>query len=130
MIRKYENSKITILNKEQLESFPTNIFYIIQINEICGLSILEIINNDDKNKLVLVSNNNAEKTTIKPEEKKDPKIEEYRRVILNSDPFGKFSGKTLGQIIDANDYDWLDKCRSQMQNNFIKSRIEYLTTHQ
>lgn len=104
--------------------------YIIQFEMVGNYYIIEHCAPDEVVDLIPFDTvvNSGQKPARKPESESD-KIAEYRAVVLNKDPFGKYSGKTLGEIIDANDEQWLDKVVKTMKNDYIRTRIEFLQKH-
>lgn len=54
------------------------------------------------------------------------KINEYMAVEIRNDPFGRYTGKTLGDIFNAQDEKWIDRCIKEMRNDYIKDRVIYL----
>ena len=133
MKRLFVNSEVVILptNAENIVSSLSKIKYIIQLEKLEEeLYFVEHCNQDEVVDLIPFDTvvNSGQKPARKPESESD-KIAEYRAVVLNKDPFGKYSGKTLGEIIDANDEQWLDKVVKTMKNDYIRQRIEFLQKH-
>ena len=130
MRRLFVNSEFKIVDIDTLDRFGLEKKYIIAVERIGEDYICEYCQQDEVVDLIPFDTvvNSGQKPARKPESESD-KIAEYRAVILNKDPFGKYSGKTLGEIIDANDEQWLDKVVKTMKNDYIRQRIEFLQKH-
>lgn len=130
MKRLFVNSEFKIVDIDTLDRFGLEKKYIIAIDIIGDDYICEYCQQDEVVDLIPFDTvvNSGQKLSRKPESESD-KIAEYRAVVLNKDPFGKYSGKTLGEIIDANDEQWLDKVVKTMKNDYIRQRIEFLQKH-
>lgn len=57
----------------------------------------------------------------------DIDFENYLETTINKDPFGgKYSGKQIKDVFLAGDKAWLDNALSNMKNDFIRDRLEYI----
>ena len=146
MIRKFWDSQIKILNLE--ESNIDEIDYlVIQAEKLSdNLLLIECLKKEqifDAEPMTL-KNNKKESNSEKINENSDAKntnlhknaanatlnqVEEFRDVTINHDPFGKYSGRTLGEIFDKEDWGWVEKVITSMKNDYIKSRVEFLAEH-
>lgn len=129
MIRKFLNSDIAIDEPKQLRTnfeLTDNIF-LIQSEKLNDDYVLyEWCYKKDVCDLIPFSTTGANNGTIKQNTYSDEKIEEYSEIILNNDPFYKYSGSKLGDIIKLKDMNWINKALKEMRNEYIKTRIEYL----
>lgn len=131
MIRKYINSKIKyIIDENDVEYLfaEENKFFIIQVEPSINESlIVEYCESAQMVDLIPFTSNIS---TPRQEPQGDlHKVEEYREVVINNDPFGKYGGHSLGEIFDAQDINWINRCIKDMRNDYIKSRVEYLKDH-
>lgn len=131
MIRKYINSKIKyIIDENDVEYLfaEENKFFIIQVEPSINQSlIVEYCESAQMVDLIPFTSNIS---TPRQEPQGDlHKVEEYREVVINNDPFGKYSGYAIGDIFDAKDINWINRCIKDMRNDYIKSRVEYLKDH-
>lgn len=130
MKRLFVNSTIETVPTDSAITGLSQGLYIIQIEQMTNFWCVEYCKQDEVVDLIpfdsVVISGHIQ--TNKPVSESD-KIAEYRAVVLNKDPFGKYSGKTLGEIIDANDEQWLDKVVKTMKNDYIRTRIEFLQKH-
>lgn len=132
MIRKYINSNvklirgISIIEEKIIEDIINN-KYIIQVEPQMDNLIVEYC---DKSEIVDLIPFTSNISTPRQEPQGDlHKVEEYREVVINNDPFGKYSGYAIGDIFDAQDINWINRCIKDMRNDYIKSRVEYLKDH-
>ena len=130
MKRLFVNSTIETVPTDSTITGVSQDVYIIQVEQMINFWCVEYCKQDEVVDLIPFDTvvNSGQKPARKPESESD-KIAEYRAVVLNKDPFGKYSGKTLGEIIDANDEQWLDKVVKTMKNDYIRQRIEFLQKH-
>lgn len=131
MIRKYINSKMKyIIDENDVEYLfaEENKFFIIQVEpSINNCLIVEYCESAQMVDLIPFTSNIS---TPRQEPQGDlHKVEEYREVVINNDPFGKYAGHSLGEIFDAQDVNWINRCIKDMRNDYIKSRVEYLKDH-
>lgn len=129
MIRKYINSNIKILKgvsmiePDGLEVLLSSI-YIIQVEPQLDNLIIEYCMQGEQIELIPFT---ANMSTPKQEPQGDiHKVEEYRGVVINRDPFGKYSDCTLGEVFDNKDIVWINKAIREMRNEWLKDRIVYL----
>lgn len=132
MIRKYINSKVilikgvSIIEEKVIEDIISNKF-IIQVEPQMDNLIIEYCESAQIVDLIPFTSNIS---TPRQEPQGDlHKVEEYREVVINNDPFGKYAGHSLGEIFDAQDVNWINRCIKDMRNDYIKSRVEYLKDH-
>ena len=132
MIRKYINSKVifikgvSIIEEKIIEDVINNKF-IIQVEPQMDNLIIEYCESTQMVDLIPFTSNMS---TPRQEPQGDlHKVEEYREVVINNDPFGKYSGYDIGDIFDAQDINWINRCIKDMRNDYIKSRVEYLKDH-
>lgn len=121
MLRKYKNSIIYVYKISELnEQFLWENF-IIQTEKLTDeLILVEYSASSDD-----LIDFKMSQTTSQQEEQ--AKIDEYRAVVLNNNQFnGKWSGKTIGDIFDAKDTEFIDKAIKEMKNEYIRTRIEFL----
>lgn len=132
MIRKYINSKITAFRIAETDGEMIrdlqNKYFIIQIDLPTNhCAIVEYCEYSEIVDLIPFTSNIP---TPRQEPQGDlHKVEEYREVVINNDPFGKYGGHSLGEIFDAQDINWINRCIKDMRNDYIKSRVEYLKDH-
>ena len=131
MIRKFLNSRVEVLGityssqDNALINNPETFF--IQNEKINDdFQIIEYCFKNEICDLIPLSITGASNGTIKQNTYSDEKIKEYSEIVLNNDPFYKYSGATLGAIIEAKDVNWINKALKEMRNEYIKTRIEYL----
>lgn len=131
MIRKYINSKIKyIIDENDVEYLfsEENKFFIIQVEPSINNSL--IVEYCESAQMVDLIPFTSNMSTPRQEPQGDlHKVEEYREVVINNDPFGKYSGYAIGEIFDAQDINWINHCIKDMRNDYIKSRVEYLKDH-
>lgn len=85
-------------------------------------ALIEVIPHDK----ITLYESTSDTTQEKEIKKQDKTLEEYRKVVLNTDPFGgTFSGKTLGFIAD-NSPEWVDHALNNMKNDYIRDRLQYI----
>lgn len=126
MIRKFLNSHIELLDMNIIKGFDEKVFFIQSEKITDNLVIFETCMKSEICDLIPFSTMGANNGTIKQNTYSDEKIKEYSEIILNSDPFYKYSGARLGAIIEAKDVNWINKALKEMRNEYIKTRIEYL----
>lgn len=130
MIRKFLNSKIEIFginyNIEDSAKINNDIFFIQNEKMNEDFQLIEYCFKDEILDLIPFSTIGANNGTIKQNTYSDDKIKEYSEIVLNNDPFFKYSGSTLGAIIEAKDKNWINRALKEMRNEYIKTRIEYL----
>ena len=130
MIRKFLNSKIEIFginyNIEDSARINNDIFFIQNEKMNEDFQLIEYCFKDEILDLIPFSTMGANNNTIKQNTFDDDKIKEYSEIVLNNDPFFKYSGSTLGAIIEAKDKNWINRALKEMRNEYIKTRIEYL----
>ena len=129
MRRLFLNSKVFICPEDTPITTNDKLF-IIQIEKIGNYYVIEYCEVEDICELIgFDSVVKSGYTPASVKQSDQDKIAEYRAIVLNKDPFAKYSGKTLGEIIDSNDEAWYSKVVSQMRNEFIRTRLQYLHDH-
>lgn len=129
MIRKFINSKLILIDLEQIEDveLDNKMFLVIQTERVNEKYILvEKIERENLCDLIQLTSVISTQKQNTQNEDFDEKLEEYRSVILNKDPFGKYSGVSLGEIFDKKDITWIMQCVNNMKNEFIRERVAYL----
>lgn len=126
MLRKFLNSEIEILDFNTTKGFIDDVFVIQSEKLTENLCLFETCLKSEICDLIPFSTIGANNGTIQQNTYSDEKIKEYSDVVLNNDPFYKYSGQTLGAIIEAKDVNWINKALKEMRNEYIKIRIEYL----
>lgn len=118
MLRKYKNSSVALIDINlgmcdwdsliQCEKISDNLLLVEFATDFDGLIDFKML-----------------PTTSQNEEQQ--KINEYRAIVLNNNGFnGKWSGKTLGELFDANDREFIDKAIREMKNEYIREKIVFL----
>ena len=126
MKRLFLNSKIGAVEDIDLRD---DTFFVIQAEKVGEYIFIEYCQQDEVVDLIPFDVvNNGQKQQPK-KQSDDEKIAEYRNVILNKDPFGKYSGKTLGEIVDSGDDQWIEKVLKNMKNDYIRTRLEFLVNN-
>ena len=130
MIRKFLNSRIEIITIKspdyEFQALAPDVFFIQEEKINDNIFVLETCLKSEICDLIPFSTAGANNGTIKQNTYSDEKIKEYSEIVLNNDPFCKYSGATLGAIIEAKDVNWINKALKEMRNEYIKTRIEYL----
>lgn len=101
--------------------------YILQIEPVANsmLYIVEYLEGADIDEYLT---NTAEATPDK--NIVDMEYENALTTILNNDPRGQFSGKTLKEIFDApNGKEWVEWALRDMKNKFIVDRVRTIYDH-
>lgn len=131
MRRLFVNSTIETVPTDSAITGVSQDIYIIQVEQMTNFWCVEYCKHDEVVDLIpfdSVVKSGYNQPQTKPQSDQE-KIAEYRAIVLNKDPFAKYSGKTLGEIIDSNDEAWYSKVVSQMRNEFIRTRLQYLHDH-
>ena len=130
MIRKFLNSRVEIIQlispDFEFKGLAPDVFFIQHEKITDNLIVVETCLKSEICDLIPFSTTGASNGTIKQNTYNDEKIKEYSDVVLNNDPFYKYSGATLGEIIEAKDVNWINRALKEMRNEYIKTRIEYL----
>lgn len=99
--------------------------YILQIEQIGNLICVEYLQGADIDEYLT---NTVEATPDK--NIVDMEYENALTTILNKDPRGQFSGKTLQEIFDApNGMEWVEWALREMKNKFIVDRVRTIYDH-
>lgn len=54
-------------------------------------------------------------------------FENYLETIINKDPFGgKYSGKPIKQVFIDGNKEWLNKALTELKNEFLRDRLQYI----
>ena len=121
MLRKFKNSAINFVTLEDYKTISFK-YFVIQTEKFSD-SIVEVEYCNYEDELVEL----RVASTSKSQAQEDDKITEYRAIVLNNNAFnGKWSGKTLGEVFDAKDYEFIDNAIKNMRNEYIRERIEFL----
>ena len=126
MIRKFINSNVEIVRMENISGLAPDVFVIQNERINDNLQLIESCLKKDICELIPFSTQGISNGNITQNTYSDEKIEEYGHTILNNDPFFKYSGHELKDIIEAKDVAWINKALKEMRNEYIKTRIEYL----
>lgn len=103
--------------------------YIIQVESISNGLIFEYCNKSDILDLIpFVASNMQEMAKNQPRGDIN-KVNEYRDVIINKDPFMVYSDCPIGKIFDDKNAKWISRCLKEMKNEYIKDRVEYLVDY-
>lgn len=125
MLRKYINSFIGIGLLENGSDIKTlfSSKFIIQTETIGNdLLLVEYCNNDEICDLIPFTSNSV----VNAVKNDDATVNEYREIVLNNDPFNKYSGQKLGFIFDNKDINWVKSFLSKSVNSYMKERVKYL----
>lgn len=125
MLRKFKNSYVATYNIIDLNRvFCTGELQIVQTEKLTDeLILVESVDNWENLDELKMSQ-------TKSQSEEQSKIDEYRAIVLNSNQFnGKWSNKTLGELFDAKDTEFIDKAIHEMKNEYIRTRIEFLKEH-
>ena len=132
MLRKFLNSEIKliettspIITNYSLDSDEQIYVQSETVNDNC--IIVEYVNRKDLCDLIQFGamQNNGK---IEPLQD-DKKVEEFRAIVLRTDPFSRYSGMTLGDIIDQRDLKWINQVVKNMTNTYIREKVEYLAKY-
>ena len=131
MKRVFLNSEIFFAFDFNAEDMA-NIFYdkyIIQVESMLSGFIFEYCNKSDILDLIpFVASNMQEMAKNQPRGDIN-KVNEYRDVIINKDPFMVYSDCPIGKIFDDKNAKWISRCLKEMKNEYIKDRVEYLVDY-
>lgn len=98
--------------------------YILQIEQIGNLIAVEYLEQNEALEYVNSADATPEKNIV------DMEYENALTTVLNNDPRGQFSGKTLKEIFDApNGKEWVEWALSNMKNKFIVDRVRAIYNH-
>lgn len=126
MLRKFLNSKIQICKIDTI--IIEDEFFYIQSERLNDTHlIVEFVDRDYLCDLIpfgAMQNNGK----IEPLQD-DKKVEEFRAIVLRTDPFSRYSGLTLGEIIDLRDTKWVNQVVKNMTNTYIREKVEYLAKY-
>lgn len=122
MIRKFFNSTISVIDETKNNSG----MFIIQVEQLGSSILVEFCPQGEQ--LDLIPFTIAGLPQKEPQNKEDDneKANEYLSVVINNDPFGKYSGCELYTIFQNNDQKWIENCLKNMKNEYIRSRVEFL----
>ena len=126
MIRKFINSDVDLVAIGMIKGFASDIFFIQNEKVNDDFQLIESCLKENVCELIPFSTQGISNGNITQNTYSDEKIEEYGHTILNNDPFFKYSGHELKDIIEAKDVAWINKALKEMRNEYIKTRIEYL----
>lgn len=123
MKRTHKKSIIAVFDVNETDG----VGYILQIEPVANstLCIVEYLEGADIDEYLI---NTAEATPDK--NIVDMEYENALTTVLNKDPRGQFSGKTLQEIFDApNGMEWVEWALRDMKNKFIVDRVRTIYDH-
>jgi len=132
MIRKFLNSTIEILQLKspdyKFAGLAPDTFFIQEEKINDNMIILESCKNAEVMDLIPFTTSGIVKAPTNQNNSlyDDATINEYGEIVLNNDPFYKYSGCKLKEIILKKDIDWIQRALREMRNEYIRTRIEYL----
>lgn len=124
MLRKYINSKI-YFNAINMYALDSQVF-IIQTEVAGDLIFVEYCEPSEICDLIPFTSNLQANARVEEKQDNEAQIKEYRELVLNNDPLNKYSGVSLGTIIDAKDINWIRSFCKITKNQYMKERIEFL----
>lgn len=99
------------------------ILYEIEENN----TILQIVEHERTNTLIVEYLPRESQEQIAVSFERDIEFENNLDTIINTDPFGaKYSGKSIREIFECGDREWLDKALKLMHNEFIRKKLQYI----
>ena len=121
MLRKFKNSSIALIEYGTMVIGMNYWDSLIQCEKLTDtLMLVEYANDFDS----LIDFKMSTSTSQSEEQQK---IAEYRAITLNTNAFnGKWGGKTLGELFDANDREFIEKAIKEMKNEYIREKIVFL----
>lgn len=103
--------------------------YIVQVESLPNGLIVEYCDKKDILDLIpFVASNIQEMAKNQPRGDIN-KVNEYRDVIINKDPFMVYSDCPIGKVFDDKNVKWISRCLKEMKNEYIKDRVEYLVDY-
>ena len=103
--------------------------YIVQVESMPNGLIVEYCDKKDILDLMpFVASNMQEMAKNQPRGDIN-KVNEYRDVIINKDPFMVYSDCPIGKVFDDKNAKWIIRCLKEMKNEYIKDRVEYLVDY-
>lgn len=130
MLRKYLNSKIVVIEAPSACGLDDEEMIVIQTENLGNDKIIvEKVERQAIFDLISIGNVMTNKEPPKQSAKNEDKISEYAEVIINNDPFGKYSGHKLGEIFEKGDRAWVVNCLKSMKNEYIKDRVRYIAEY-
>lgn len=122
MKRTHKKSKFIFLNNTYITESLRG--YILQLEEMNGIFVVEYLEEKEAEEYKNSTDATPEKNIV------DMEYENALTTILNNDPRGQFSGKTLKEIFDApNGKDWVEWALANMKNKFIVDRVRAIYNH-
>lgn len=131
MKRVFLNSEIFFafgFNSEDI----ANIFYdkyVIQVESMPSGLIFEYCNNSDILDLIPFVESNMQEMAKNQPRGDINKVNKYRDVIINKDPFMVYTDCPIGKVFDDKNVKWISRCLKEMKNEYIKDRVEYLVDY-
>lgn len=120
MKRTHKKSKIVVLP----EGCTGIDAYILQIEQLGNLTVVEYLEQNEALEYVNSADATPEKNIV------DMEYENALTTVLNNDPRGKFSGKTLQEIFnDPSGKEWVEWALANMKNKFILERVRAIYEH-
>ena len=130
MIRKFLNSTIEILQLKspdyKFAGLAPDTFFIQNEKINDNMMIIESCKNVEVMDLIPFTTSGIAKVPTNQNAYDDATINEYGEIVLKNDPFYKYSGCKLKEIIIKKDIDWIQRALREMRNEYIRTRIEYL----
>lgn len=131
MKRVFLNSEIffQFISKDDLFGKVLEDKYVIQVEGLTNGLVIEYCDKKDILDLIpFVASNMQEMAKNQPRGDIN-KVNEYRDVIINKDPFMVYSDCPIGKIFDDKNAKWISRCLKEMKNEYIKDRVEYLVDY-
>lgn len=98
--------------------------YLLQIEQVGNLIAVEYLRPEDAEEYKQSTDTTPEKNIV------DMEYENALTTVLNNDPRGKFSGKTLQEIFnDPSGKEWVEWALANMKNKFILERVRAIHEH-
>lgn len=118
-------NKNSIIRIYGLKDFLNNEETLFSIEE--DNTILQMIEHEATDTLIVeyLPREAQEQSAVSFE--RDIEFENNLDTIINTDPFGaKYSGKSIREIFECGDREWLDKALKLMHNEFIRKKLQYI----
>ena len=128
MLRKYKHSFISVYHAHRVDEQSDEPIYIIQTERISDeLILIEYFYYDSDSTCSEIDFEPLNAPATYQDNEKQAKIDEYRAIILNDNAFNdKWSNKTLGELFQANDREFIERAKKEMKNKYIQEKIIFL----
>ena len=123
-LSKYSNIEIIAKEGFQEIAIPSKIIQVATDENFIACEYITKENIADYLKEQGEQTNSTPIVPVKTEKQKA--LENALTTVLNKDPFGKWGGHKLKDIFDAQDYEWVDRCLNEMQNKFIRDKVQLI----